>query len=453
MPWGVAAAAVGAAGSIYSSKQNKKAAEAGATSTVSLDPNMQALLYGSQGSPSGLLQQLAQQAQQGQSAGLTSFGQGMDGYLSGSGANDFLKSQQAAQGLQGSNIGAPQSAAPLAANVNGIGERPIANLAGIGERPVGAVSVGAPSQNNLNLSGAFNDAINGNPAENPYLLNSLKSATDVTNAAFNTNQSNVTNALQRNVLPGLKSNAIASGGFGGSRQGIAEGLALSDYTNQLTNANTQLGAANSANTTGQMANAFNQGEDRSLSALLNLSGQQYGVASQNANLLQQANLANQANSFATQQANTGLQQQTQLANQANSMTAQQFNAGLQQQTALANQQTQYGTNNANLQAQLSTNSLNSQNQAAGAGLSSGLLGQAYGYGQNNSNAGFQRLTQGLSALSPYTGLGASQTQASPYYSNTAGSALGGATAALSLYNQFGGSSGYNAQDIRNTTSL
>lgn len=436
MPWGVAAAAVGAYGAIKSSNNNKAAAAAGSTSTQSLDPRLQEMLYGTSSGANGLLNLINAGAQNYQpSSGLSNFGAGTDSYLNDWGTNNLVQSQQAAQGLQASNLSAPQSTAPLAANVNGISASPMANVAGIGERPVGAVSVGAPSQNNLDLSGAYGNIINGDAGANPYLTRSLQAGIDATNAGFAKNQTDLTNSLLRNVLPGIRSNAIAAGGYGGSRQGIAEGNALSDYTNQLTSANTQLGLANSANTTAQQANAFNQGQDRSLNALNTLSGQQYGVASQNANLLNQANMANQANSFATQQFNTGLQQQTALANQANNTATQQFNTGLQQQTALANQQTQYGTNNANLQAQLATNSQNSQNQVAGIGASSGLLGQAYGYAQNADNAGFNRLVQGASALSPYSGV-ASSTSASPYYSNTAANAIGGATSALSLYNQF-----------------
>lgn len=41
----------------------------------------------------------------------------------------------------------------------------------------------------------------------------------------------VTNNLNRNILPGVNQNAIAAGGMGGSRQGIAQGLAVGE-TNQ-----------------------------------------------------------------------------------------------------------------------------------------------------------------------------------------------------------------------------
>jgi hypothetical protein len=41
--------------------------------------------------------------------------------------------------------------------------------------------------------------------------------------------------LQRNLLPGIGRNAIAAGGFGGSRQGVAEGIAIGDTQNAIAN--------------------------------------------------------------------------------------------------------------------------------------------------------------------------------------------------------------------------
>jgi hypothetical protein len=50
---------------------------------------------------------------------------------------------------------------------------------------------------------------------NPYLQNAANALTG-----------QVTNNLKTNILPGIDSGAIAAGGYGGSRQGIAEGLAI-----------------------------------------------------------------------------------------------------------------------------------------------------------------------------------------------------------------------------------
>lgn len=43
-----------------------------------------------------------------------------------------------------------------------------------------------------------------------------------------------TNNLNRNILPGIGSGAVAAGGYGGSRQGIAEGIAIGDTNKGIT---------------------------------------------------------------------------------------------------------------------------------------------------------------------------------------------------------------------------
>lgn len=63
------------------------------------------------------------------------------------------------------------------------------------------------------------------------------------------------NNLQRNTLPAIRSGAVQNGSYGGSRQGIAEGLALSENQNNIDNTlanmnmnayNTGMGYANAA---------------------------------------------------------------------------------------------------------------------------------------------------------------------------------------------------------------
>lgn len=392
---GAIAGIVGAGASVYSASKSGKGGGGTATQTTQqqMDPRLQALLYGdgSNGS-SGLAQQLAAQAQQGQSGGLKNFGSGIDNYLGGWGTDNFMRSQQAAQKLQETTNGAP-----LARSVPGV-ETSLAN----------AAQINAPSQNNIDLSGTFNSLLSGNAASNPYLTQALQSGVDLTNTAYKKNQTDLTNNLQRNILPGISSNAILSGGFGGSRQGIAQGNALSDYTNQLNSNNLALAQSNSANTTGAQAQAFNQAQDRALSAAQGLSAQQYGAAGQNAGFQQQANLANQAAAQSASSQNNQLAQQTTLANQ---------------------------------QATLANNAQNDARNIAGTGLSSGLLGQAYGFGQNAQNADWQKLLQGTGALGGLGGFGGTSTSSSPLYSNTFGNILGGASAGLGLYNQFNNASG------------
>lgn len=375
MSWGaIGGAAIGAAGSYLSSKNTKKAAEAGTTATQKqeIDPRLQAILYGT-GSSGGLLQQLAQQASQtGQGPGFNDFNRGIGDYIGGYGVDNFRRSQQMAQNLQEQRQAAPQ--------IGWSGD---------------SSGIKAPSQNNLNLSPAYQNFIYGNSAENPYLLKSLQAGVDLGNAGYRSNLQSLTDTLQRQVLPGIRGGAIASGQYGGSRQGIAEGNALSDFTKQLTNTNLQQSLGQTQGILGAQSDTFNRGQDRALSALQGLSGQQYGVAAQN------------------------------------------------EQIAMANADRNLRRDMANQSAVLQANQQNDARNIAGTGLSSSLLGQALNFGAQANNSGLNRLTQVTGALSPFTGLGATTTtnQQQPAYQNTAGNVIGGALGGLALFNQFKGAGG------------
>lgn len=431
-----AIAAVGAGTGLYNAVKGGSSQSGSATSSQqqTLDPRMQSILYGSgkqlkpgvaatyapstttndsyrwagdnevftpgtsvqgaQNNPesdytndTGLLGQITALQNQPRAAGMAAFGGAADQYLGGNGYQSLNDMHAAANNLMNGGIQAPTMQAAQAA----------------GSPNMQAAQINAPSQNNTDLSGAYNQMINGNAGANPYLTSALQSGVDQTNAAYQQNQTSLTNNLTRNVLPGIGRSAMMAGGYGGSRQGIAEGNALSDYTGQLSNANLQLGLANSANTTGAQATAFNQGQDRSLNAMNNLSGQQYGVATNNAQFQQQANSQN--------------------ASQA-------------QQTAMQNAAFQQQANQSNLQAGLSTNQLNSANQATGLSANSGLLNNAYTYGGNNDAYNLNKTGAISGMLSPYAGYGGSSTSSQPLYSNTAGNIMGAATAGLGLYNAY-----------------
>lgn len=411
MPWGVAAAAVGAYGAIKSSNNNKEAAAAGANQTQKLDPRADAVVYGDGTSANpGLLGQYQDLGKTPQNAGTSAFGNASAGWLGGQGSTVLNQLQTGASNMLNGGTKAPTATAASA------GDPRTYNVLN-----AQASQVQAPSQNGVDLTKSYNDIIYGDPGANPYLTKSLQAGVDLTNAGFQKNVNTLTDTLQRTVLPGIRSNSVLAGQYGSSRQGIAEGNALSDYTRQLNDANSVLGAQNSANTTGAQAASYNAGKDRALAATQSLGGQQYGVAQQNAAMAQQTTLANSA----AQQAAS-----SQNANAYNSQN--QFNAGLQQQAGLANQG-----------AQLQTNALNNNSQQAGLAGLSGLLGNVYGYAQNQDNYAINRAGQVNGLLAPYLGAGGSINTTQPYASNTGANILGGATAGLGLYNGIKNSGMFN----------
>lgn len=334
-----------------------------------LDPRIDAMLFGSNGS-GGLLSQYQSYLNQPQSQPLQQYGQAAGDYLNNYGSADLGAIRNTATGLmQGSS--APQASAPAWAVGN---------------------QVQAPNQNNIDLTGSYQNLLSG--GNTAALDKSLQSAVGLTNQSFQKNQTDLTNNLMRNVLPSMRSNSVLAGQYGGSRQGIAEGNALSDFTRQLTDANTTLGMANSANTTAQQANAYQQGQDRALAATQGLGAQQYGVAQQNA---------------------------------ATKNAAEFMNVGNVQQN-----------NMANLQAQLATNAQNNGAALGGAGLLGGLGSSAYGAATNNQNYGINRATQVNGLLAPYLSANSSSTNTQPLYQSTAGNVLGGAMLGGQLGSMFGG---------------
>jgi hypothetical protein len=239
---------------------------------------------------------------------------------------------------------------------------------------------------------------------------SLQAGNDLTSAQFQKNQTDITNNLTRNVLPSIRGGAIAAGQYGGSRQGIAEGNALSDYTNQLTSANTQLGAANSANTANALAGAYENGQSRALAATQGLGAQQYGVAQENAQLGQ----------------------------------ASQF----------ANQQVGNSYNLANLQSQLTTNGQNNAASIAGQGILGGLANQLYGYSNANDNYDITRATQVNDLLKPYLSMVPTQNGVSTNTTNaTLGGALGGLQFGSQLGSLFGGGKSSTGASMGTWTDL
>ena len=216
-------------------------------------------------------------------------------------------------------------------------------------------------------------------------------------------QTDATRNLTENILPSIRSGAQVNGQYGGSRQALSEGKALNDYSTQIGRAMSQVGQNNTDSAIAARAGAYNTDRSNTLSAMSGLGAQQYGVATNNAQMQQQANAQN--------------------ANFLND--ASRTNAGLQQQTQQSN-----------LQSQIGTNSLNSANKATGINAQSGLLGQAYNYGTNNDMYGLNKIGKTSGMLGQYTGLGGSQTSSQPLYENKMGNILGGATAGLGLYNAY-----------------
>jgi hypothetical protein len=390
--FGPVGTAIGGAlgGALSSSGQPKSQTT---TQQQQLDPRIANIVFGQNGS-GGLLSQYQTLGQTPQNDRLKEYANANLNYLMNQGPANQAQQQESAMQLLNSSIQAPQSQA--------------AQLGPVTQAQ--AAQVNAPSQNNLNLTGSYNSLINGQAGNNPYLTGAIQKGINQSNNAFGNYLTDAKSATQ-DLLGGIRGGAIASGQYGSSRQGIAEGKALDSFNTNIGRAASQFGQNNTDAAVAAQSGQYNADRDRQLAATQGLSGQQYGVASQNANLQQQANLQN--------------------AGAANA--AALANAGFQQQSGLANQN-----------AQLGTNQLNTQRQGMGQGFLSGLTNNAYNVGMNQDNYAINRAGQVNNLLTPYLSANSSQQSTTPLYNNAGASALGGAAAGLGLMNMLGGSNNRSA---------
>ena len=211
------------------------------------------------------------------------------------------------------------------------------------------------AQGALNPTNAMEQMLSGKP-NNPYLDRQ---------AAAITGQ--MTRNLNENVMPGLRSEALASGMYGGSRQGIAEGLAASRMNQDLAPALTNL-----------YGGAYENAQQR-----------MYGTAGALNDQAYQNSQANAQRQFGANQFNANAD-----------MTTQQFNANLGLQNNA--QQLQRNTQNLNNRLQGlnvlgTTQTMQDNNYAA-------LIDSL----QGGQNFNWQNLAQYNSMINP--GIGGVQTQ-------------------------------------------
>lgn len=362
------------------------------TNKQEMDPRISSMLFGGSngnGPQTGLLDQYKGMLGTPQNEAMKAYGTGQQDFLASNAAGMTGDMHLTANNLMGGNVTAPGMQAYYSPQTGA----------------AQASKVNAPSQNGIDLSGSYNGFIGGDRGGNTRLTSAIQGGIDQSTNQFRQMQGDATDNLMRNVLPSIRSNSVLSGQYGGSRQGIAEGNAIGDFTKQQGQAMTQFGQNNTNAAVGAQANAYETDSNRALAATQGLGAQQYGVAQQDSAQAQQAELANKS-----------LYQNN-----------NQFNAGLQQDAA-----------HGNLAANLSTDQLNTQRQVQGIAANSGLLGTAAAAGQNQDSYALNQAGKVNSLLAPYLGqVPGSSTSSQPLYSNTAGNMLGGAAAGLSLGKQFG----------------
>lgn len=235
----------------------------------------------------------------------------------------------------------------------------------------------------------------------------------------------VNNAMRRlgenfneQVMPSINQGAVAAGQYGGSRQGIAQGLAAKGLAYSMGD------TANS-----MYNNAFNTAQSNMYGTANNMAGLGLSNAQGNANRDLSAQTSNASNQLSAQQFNASAANNMGQFNAANQLNAQQFNAnlGLQnnaQAMQLAQQQLANRAQGLNL---LGTgNALQDQNYQQRLGL----LDAPNQYNWNNLN-------RYASIVTPGAGIGGQSSSTAPNNTNPLAGALGGALAGAQLASMTG----------------
>lgn len=147
----------------------------------------------------------------------------------------------------------------------------------------------------------FQDLLSGNASGNEELMRILSGSRQNADlqGEIDAGLGDLTRNFREGILPGINATSSASGGSGGSRQGIAQGLATqganrtaSDFITKLrsqnyaTGLNASLGAANQLGTNFQSANQARLGALGQATDLSNLGfGSQFGALSNLADIL------------------------------------------------------------------------------------------------------------------------------------------------------------------------
>ena len=217
---------------------------------------------------------------------------------------------------------------------------------------------------------AMSNVLRGDPTSNPYL-------DQMNQANVNTAMRGYNDAIQnvnQQVMPGINNDAFAAGQYGGSRQGIAQGLALQGMDRSARDLG--ISAMDSGNQL--YGSAFQNAQNNQATAANQMTG--YGLQNSQYNIGQSNDMSkfNAGNAIDLSKFNAGQSNQNSQFNASNANQNSQFNAGnaidlskynsgqsnqnSQFNAANANQNSQFNAGNANQNSQFNAGNANQNNQ-------------------------------------------------------------------------------------------
>lgn len=194
---------------------------------------------------------------------------------------------------------------------------PVAGIQGAGIDGVNNVNAQRVRAGQTNLTNARQGQGVLDPTSAMGRLLSGRPDTQYLDQQANAIQRNAARNLMENVMPGLRSEAVVSGQYGGSRQGLAEGLAMSRLNQDLA-----------PSITGMYSNALENAQGRMAGTASELNQQAYQNAANNIDRRLNAAQFNAGNNLQAQQFNANNALNTQQFNANKAQDTQQFNANL-----------------------------------------------------------------------------------------------------------------------------
>ena len=230
--------------------------------------------------------------------------------------------------------------------------------------------------------------------------------------------------LNQETMPGINNDAFAAGQYGGSRQGVAQGLALQ----QLERNARDLGIEAMDSGNQLYGNAYSQAQQNMMSTANNLNSLAAQNSQFNAGQLTQDSQFNANNQLQNQQYNTSQENNMAQYNAGNQLNNQQFNAGAANSLNLANSAgqagaSQFSAGEANNMNQFNAGAMNQGNQFnAGNNLNNNQFNSTNLMGNNqfNANLGLENNTQqmgqtGQNLQNALTGINTGQTALTNLY--------------------------------------
>jgi hypothetical protein len=223
----------------------------------------------------------------------------------------------------------------------------------------------------IDPTNAFGDLLSGEV--NPYTQQQLEANTAATKASFDQMASDARDALREEDMPAIRAAANLSGQYGGSRQGVAEGVAKAKRDKQLQlsaqGLNTALGATNA----GTLAAASEAAQGRKAGAAQFLGGLGVSTDTGNADRAQDLSKFNVGQANQLNLANAGIVNDATRFNAASALDLAKTNSG----TALDVAKTNAGLATNADQTNVSTALANNDQTLNAAKAASGLTGDAY----------------------------------------------------------------------------